>query len=226
MSGTQIPFMRSSGGRSAPCGSDLLRGCHTGVGQSSGFDQWCRLPRREQLQMAAGHSWSGCGLYVSRDAGELRPGTAGWYSMDPSFIRNDSRSFTAKELLPVSCKSGMPNFPGIFALKAGIDFLLSVGVDRLDRELQPVVKMLTRRIGGTRARPSNPARARVRLGYRVFPMRRRGPDGRATGRARCDRVGWRWAHPHLRSSLQRSRRYHPVSGCNRQVETERTTWQH
>ncbi len=36
----------------------------------------------------------------------------------------------------------MPNFPGIFALKAGIDFLLSVGVERLDRELRPVVKAL------------------------------------------------------------------------------------
>ena len=36
----------------------------------------------------------------------------------------------------------MPNFPGIFALKAGIDFLLSVGVERLDRELRPVVKTL------------------------------------------------------------------------------------
>jgi cysteine desulfurase / selenocysteine lyase len=36
----------------------------------------------------------------------------------------------------------MPNFPGIFALKAGIDFLLATGVERLDRELRPVVKAL------------------------------------------------------------------------------------
>jgi selenocysteine lyase/cysteine desulfurase len=37
---------------------------------------------------------------------------------------------------------GMPNFPGIYALKTGVDFLLQVGVENIDRGLRPLVARL------------------------------------------------------------------------------------
>jgi len=38
--------------------------------------------------------------------------------------------------------AGMPNFPSIYGLRQALEFLLQVGVDRLDQELKPVVERL------------------------------------------------------------------------------------
>jgi cysteine desulfurase / selenocysteine lyase len=82
------------------------------------------------------------GVYMSPNLRDrFRTATVGWYSIDSLFSPDRFESYT-----PKSCagqlQSGMPNFPAIFALKAGVDFLLSVGVERLNRELKPLVKML------------------------------------------------------------------------------------
>ena len=82
--------------------------------------------------------WSTCPLKCA-SGGIREPLVGTLWSL--SSTRNDSRAFTPK-ISAGQLQSGMPNFPGIFALKAGIDFLLSVGVERLDRELRPVVKTL------------------------------------------------------------------------------------
>lgn len=78
-------------------------------------------------------------VYVSpalRD--QIEPSTVGWYSVDNVFHPERFESYT-----PKNCagwlQAGMPNFPALFALKTGIDYLLSVGVERLDRELRPLI---------------------------------------------------------------------------------------
>ena len=71
----------------------------------------------------------------------LRPRTAGWYSVERVFHPDRFESFTPKNCAG-QLQSGMPNFPALFALEAGIEYLLSIGVERLDRELRPVVKAL------------------------------------------------------------------------------------
>jgi selenocysteine lyase/cysteine desulfurase len=81
-------------------------------------------------------------VYLSPEARErLRPGTAGWYSVDSVFHPDRFESFTPKRCAG-QLQAGMPNFPAVFALKAGVDFLLSIGVDTLDGHLRPLVRML------------------------------------------------------------------------------------
>lgn len=83
----------------------------------------------------------GIGLvYVSPELRErLRLGTAGWYSVEALFHPLRFETFTPKRCAG-QLQAGMPNFPAIFALNAGIDYLLSVGVERLDSALRPLVK--------------------------------------------------------------------------------------
>jgi selenocysteine lyase/cysteine desulfurase len=81
-------------------------------------------------------------VYVAPELREqLRPGTAGWYSVESVFHEQRFESFTPRRCAG-GLQAGMPNFPGLFALKAGIDYLLSVGVERLDCELRPLVRTL------------------------------------------------------------------------------------
>ena len=61
--------------------------------------------------------------------------------------------------MPGQLQSGMPNFPALFAISAGIEVLLSVGVDRLDQALRPLVKVLRDGLeeqGRTRLTPAGP----------------------------------------------------------------------
>ena len=82
---------------------------------------WCTCPRRH--------------------GNKSPPRTAGWYSdrvrLPSSAVRNFQPKSSAGQL-----QSGMPNFPALFAISAGMEVLLSVGVDRLDQELRPLVKVL------------------------------------------------------------------------------------
>ncbi len=78
-------------------------------------------------------------VYVAPSLRErLDPSTAGWYSVDDLFRPDRFETFTYKtgagRLQP-----GMPNFPAYFTLRAGVECLLAVGIERLDRELRPVV---------------------------------------------------------------------------------------
>jgi selenocysteine lyase/cysteine desulfurase len=81
-------------------------------------------------------------VYMSPETREqVRPRTAGWYSVDSVFHPDRFESFTPKRCAG-QLQSGMPNFPGLFALDAGVQFLLSVGIERLDRELRPLIRAL------------------------------------------------------------------------------------
>ena len=69
---------------------------------------------------------------------QLEPATAGWYSVEHIFRPDRFEAFTPKpgagRLQP-----GMPNFPACFTLRAGLECLLKIGVERLHRQLQPVM---------------------------------------------------------------------------------------
>lgn len=81
-------------------------------------------------------------VYMSPELRDwLLPGTAGWYSIESVFHPQRFESFTPKGCAG-GLQAGMPNFPALFALKAGMDYLLSVGVERLDCELRPLVRTL------------------------------------------------------------------------------------
>jgi len=71
----------------------------------------------------------------------LEPGAAGWYSVDDLFRPDRFETFTYKQGAG-RLQSGMPNFPAYFALRAGLECLLAAGIERLDRELRPVVAEL------------------------------------------------------------------------------------
>lgn len=85
------------------------------------------------------------GLGVLYCAPELRqrliPSSIGWYSVNDVFGDQRFERFTLKQDA-VRFMGGMPNFPGIYALKTGVDFLLQVGVENIDRALRPLVARL------------------------------------------------------------------------------------
>ena len=114
--------------------------------------------------VASGYKWllgiHGLGVvYFAPDLRErLRPPTVGWWSVQdlfsPDRFERFSQADDARSLQP-----GMPNFPGIYALKTGIDYLQRIGVDRIHRELQPLVSELRNGIqdlGAKLLTPSDP----------------------------------------------------------------------
>jgi cysteine desulfurase / selenocysteine lyase len=141
MSGTQVPFLPTLAQEAHRAGALVCVDATQALG---------RVPVSVEgvdYLVASSYKWllgsHGLGIvYVSPEIRErLRPGTAGWYSVDSVFNEERFESFTPKTCAG-QLQAGMPNFPGLFALKAGMDFLLSVGVDRLDCELRPLVKAL------------------------------------------------------------------------------------
>ncbi|MGH9401582.1 MAG: aminotransferase class V-fold PLP-dependent enzyme [Terriglobia bacterium] len=85
------------------------------------------------------------GLGIVYIAPEFRrrfnPANVGWYSVEDLFSENRFTSYELKD--GAACLSiGMPNFPSIYALRRGIEFLLQVGVERIDLELSPIVERL------------------------------------------------------------------------------------
>jgi selenocysteine lyase/cysteine desulfurase len=69
---------------------------------------------------------------------QMEPASTGWYSLDSPF-RPDR--FTDYRLKPhaAALQAGMPNFPAIYALRAGIDYLLAADVARIEEMLRPLV---------------------------------------------------------------------------------------
>jgi cysteine desulfurase / selenocysteine lyase len=140
-SGTRIPFLRELAEVTHRAGGILCVDATQALG---------RVPVSVEgvdFLVASGYKWllgmHGLGVvYFAPDLREqLRPQTIGWYSVQdlfsPSrferFIYNDS----ARSLQP-----GMPNFPAMYALKNGVEYLLSIGVERIDQELRPLVSEL------------------------------------------------------------------------------------
>lgn len=70
---------------------------------------------------------------------ELRPGAAGWYSVNDVFAPDRFEQFALKEGA-ARFTGGMPNFPSIYVLRKSLDFLMQLGIERIDSKLKPLVK--------------------------------------------------------------------------------------
>ncbi|MEZ5364289.1 MAG: aminotransferase class V-fold PLP-dependent enzyme [Bryobacterales bacterium] len=69
------------------------------------------------------------------------PRAVGWYSVSDVFRPDRFEAFSPKAGAS-SLVLGMPNFPGIYALQSGLTHIRSVGVERIDRGLGPLVARL------------------------------------------------------------------------------------
>lgn len=68
----------------------------------------------------------------------LAPAAVGWYSVREIFTPDRFERYETKP--GAAClTAGMPNFPALYALRCGVELLLEVGVERLRRELAPLV---------------------------------------------------------------------------------------
>jgi selenocysteine lyase/cysteine desulfurase len=81
-------------------------------------------------------------VYVSPRLRErLNPTAIGWYSVPDCHHADRFEKYQIKK--GAAClSSGMPNFPSIYALRRGLEFVLSAGVERIHEELRPVVKTI------------------------------------------------------------------------------------
>lgn len=111
------------------------------------------------------------GLGIAYIAPALRerlvPGGAGWFSLDAIFHESRFETFDWKPGA-AGLQSGMPNFPSIFALKAGLDCLLDVGVERIHSVLAPVVAGLRSGLNGLGLQLLTPAGAEFASGIVSF----------------------------------------------------------
>jgi selenocysteine lyase/cysteine desulfurase len=96
---------------------------------------------------ASSYKWllgsHGVGLvYASPRLRELvTPASMGWFALEELFHPHRFETYTPKRGA-AALQAGMPNFPGIFALKAGLECILKPGVERIDQELRPLVTAL------------------------------------------------------------------------------------
>jgi cysteine desulfurase/selenocysteine lyase len=71
----------------------------------------------------------------------LAPGALGWYSVRNLFTPDRFEQYALKPGAGwIMC--GMPAFPSIYVLRRSVEFLLELGVDRIDAELRPLVAQL------------------------------------------------------------------------------------
>jgi cysteine desulfurase/selenocysteine lyase len=70
---------------------------------------------------------------------ELNPGAAGWYSIDDVFAPNRFECFSLKRGA-ARFTGGMPNFPSIYVLRQSLNFLMQLGIERIDASLEPLVR--------------------------------------------------------------------------------------
>ena len=121
---------------------------------------------------ADGHKWllspEGCGLFYCRREliGSLHPCVVGWMNMVDSSNYGDYRfelEPTAKRFEP-----GSYNIPGIMALGASVDLLLSFGIDRVWSQLEQLTARLCQGLDQKGYRVFSPRRAGERSGIVVF----------------------------------------------------------
>ena len=72
---------------------------------------------------------------------QLLGSTVGWYSMQDLFSPHRFEAFSHKDGA-AALMAGMPNFPGIYALREGLNTILAEGPDRIDERLRPLVRNL------------------------------------------------------------------------------------
>jgi cysteine desulfurase/selenocysteine lyase len=81
-------------------------------------------------------------VYLAPEFGErLVPRSVGWYSVDDIFTKDRFQTFRFKRGA-ARLETGMPNFPAMYALRESLELLNAIGVDRIERELRPLVQQL------------------------------------------------------------------------------------
>ncbi|MGB8478320.1 MAG: aminotransferase class V-fold PLP-dependent enzyme [Acidobacteriaceae bacterium] len=70
---------------------------------------------------------------------ELKPGAAGWYSVNDVFAPDRFERFALKEGA-ARFVGGMPNFSSIYVLHKSLTFLIQLGIRGIDAELKPLVQ--------------------------------------------------------------------------------------
>src|SRR5262245_16308184 len=81
-------------------------------------------------------------VYLAPELEErLVPRPVGWYSVEDIFTEDRFRTFRLKGGA-ARLATGMPNFPAMYTLRESLDLLNMIGVDRIQRELQPLVQTL------------------------------------------------------------------------------------
>lgn len=140
-SGTQFSYLEQLAGHAHAAGAIFCVDATQALG---------RVPvsvRGVDFLVASSYKWTlgihGLGIvYVAPTLRDLlRSGTAGWYSVTEVFHPDRFGSFTSKPSAG-QLQAGMPNFPAIFALRAGIDYLVAIGIERIDQTLSPLVSRL------------------------------------------------------------------------------------
>jgi selenocysteine lyase/cysteine desulfurase len=97
----------------------------------------------------------------------FKPASVGWYSVKDLFSPNRFASYDLKD--GAACLAvGMPNFPSIYGLRQALEFLVQVGVDRVDQELKPVVERLRQGLGELGVELLTPAGAEFASGIVAF----------------------------------------------------------
>ena len=139
--GTRIPFLRELANAAHAVGALMVVDATQSLG---------RLPVAVDgidFLVASSYKWllgvHGLSVaYLSPSLrGRLAPGALGWYSITDIFTPDRFEQYALKPgagwMMP-----GMPAFPSIYVLRRSIEFLLEVGVDRIDAELRPLVTAL------------------------------------------------------------------------------------
>ncbi len=107
-------------------------------------------------------------VYVSPRLRELvTPASMGWFALEELFHPHRFETYTPKRGA-ASLQAGMPNFPGILALKAGLECILEPGVERIDHELRPLVAALRDGLAGQGWELLTPAEERFASGIVSF----------------------------------------------------------
>ena len=97
--------------------------------------------------VASSYKWllgtHGLGLvYLAPELGErLAPRAVGWYSVEHDCTDDRFRCFRFKRGA-ARLTTGMPNFPAMYALREGLGLLSTVGVERIELVLRPLVSQL------------------------------------------------------------------------------------
>jgi cysteine desulfurase / selenocysteine lyase len=181
-SGTQIPFLRELAEVTHRAGGILCVDATQALGRvpvsAEGVD----------FLVASSYKWllGAHGLGVVYCAPTLRqrllPSTVGWWSVQDLFSSHRFERFSRTDGAR-SWQPGMPNFPAIYALKAGLEYLLNIGVERIDQELRPLVAKLREGLQDLGANLLTPFDPRYASGIVSFAHNRAEAIGAALGQA-------------------------------------------
>jgi selenocysteine lyase/cysteine desulfurase len=185
--GTQLPYLSSLAEEAHSAGALFCVDATQALG---------RVPVSVQgvdYLVASSYKWllgtHGLGVvYVAPELLErLHIATAGWYSVESVFHRRRFETFTPRRSAG-RLQAGMPDFAAMFALNAGIDYLLSLGVERLDSTLRPLVRRLHEGLGEREIDLLTPAAPEFASGIVSFACE--DPEQKAAWLAGQDIIVW------------------------------------